>query len=255
MASRSTGRARPSSDSADGSPRLGWHGVRCATIIGGVDLPDDRAVDVVTTGSAGFRRRWSATSVRRRIALVGATMIAAAAVVVGAAAGNASPLHQVRTVVDPGPPAAVTGDAAGCPVTVQCTTSATPPRQLQAALVRAFPMARVVSGDRTTEVGGRGLIYHATIVGALDGGAVVSATAQCVPRGAAVVEQTVRSANTSLDLAGNTVVHARLLSEIVPDAVAGCSVQVYLDSPGVGTSWDAAAISLAHDPAAQVAPR
>jgi len=37
--------------------------------------------------------------------------------------------------------------------------------------------------------------------------------------------------------------------------VAGCSVQVYLNSPGVGTSWDMAAISLAHDPGAQVAPR
>ena len=72
--------------------------------------------------------------------------------------------------------------------------------------------------------------------------------------GAAVVEQTVRSANTSLDLAGNTVVHARLLLEIVPGA-AGCSVQVYLNSPRVGTSWDTAAISLAHDPGAQVAPR
>jgi Leucine-rich repeat (LRR) protein len=60
---------------------------------------------------------------------------------------------------------------------------------------------------------------------------------------------------TSLDLAGNTVVHARLLSEIVPGGAAGCSVQVFLDSPGVGTPWDAAAISLAHDPAAQAAPR
>jgi hypothetical protein len=80
------------------------------------------------------------------------------------------------------------------------------------------------------------------------------ATAECVPGGAAVVEQTVRSANTSLDLAGNTVVHARLLLEIVPGA-AGCSVQVYLNSPGVGTSWDTAAISLAHDPGARVAPR
>ncbi len=217
--------------------------------------PDDRAVDVVTTGSAGFRRRWSATPTRRRIALVAATGIAAAAVVVGATAGNASPVHRTMTVVDPGPPAAGTTDAAGCPVTVQCTTSATPPPQLRAALLRAFPTARVVTGERTTEVGGPGLIFHATVVGALDGGAVVSATAQCVPRGATVVEQTVRSANTSLDLAGNTVVHARLLSEIVPGGAAGCSVQVYLDSPGVGTPWDAAAISLAHDPAAQVAPR
>jgi hypothetical protein len=49
-------------------------------------------------------------------------------------------------------------------------------------------------------------------------------------------------------------VHGRLLLEIVPGA-AGCSVQVYLNSPGVGTSWDTAAISLAHDPGAQVAPR
>jgi hypothetical protein len=220
-----------------------------------VGPPDDRAVDVVTTGSAGFRRRWRATSTRRRIALVAATGIAAAAVVVGAAAGNASPIHHPKTVVDVGPPAAVTTDAAGCPVTVQCTTSATPPPQLRAALLRAFPAARVVTGERTTEVGGQRLVFHATVVGALDGGAVVSATAQCVPRGATVVEQTVRSANTSLDLAGNTVVHARLLSEIVPGGAAGCSVQVYLDSPGAGTPWDAAAISLAHDPAAQVAPR
>ena len=60
--------------------------------------------------------------------------------------------------------------------------------------------------------------------------------------------------STGADLAGNTVVHARLLLEIVPGA-AGCSVQVYLNSPGVGTSWDTAAISLAHDPGAQVAPR
>jgi hypothetical protein len=219
-----------------------------------VSPPDDRAADVVTTGSAGLRSRWSATPTRRRIALLGATVIAGAAVVVGAAAGNASPVHHTKTVVDPGPPAAVTVDAAGCPVSVMCTTSATPSAQLRAALLRAFPATRVVAGERTAEKGGPGRVYRATVVGALDGGAVVSATAQCVPGGAAVVEQTVRSANTSLDLAGNTVVHDRLLSAIVPGA-AGCSVQVYLNSPGVGTSWDAAAILLAHDPAAQVTPR
>jgi hypothetical protein len=219
-----------------------------------VSPSDDRAVDVVTTGSAGFRSRWSATPTRRRIVLVAATVIAAAAVVVGAAAGNASPVHHARTVVDPGPPAAVTTDAAGCPVTVRCTTSATTSTQLRAALRRAFPAARVVAGAHTVERDRPGVIYQATVLGALEGGAVVSATAACVPGGAAVVEQTVRSANTSLDLAGNTVVHARLLLEIVPGA-AGCSVQVYLNSPGVGTSWDMAAISLAHDPGAQVAPR
>jgi len=186
--------------------------------------------------------------------LVAATVIAAAAVVVGAAAGNASPVHHARTVVNPGPPAAVTTDAAGCPVTVRCTTSATTSTQLRAALRRAFPAARVVAGAHTVERDRPGVIYQATVLGALEGGAVVSATAACVPGGAAVVEQTVRSANTSLDLAGNTVVHARLLLEIVPGA-AGCSVQVYLNSPGVGTSWDMAAISLAHDPGAQVAPR
>ena len=186
--------------------------------------------------------------------MVAATGIAAAAVVVGAAAGNASPVHDTKTVVDPGPPAAVTTDAAGCPVTVQCTTSATPPPQLQAALLRAFPGARVLAGQRTAAASGPGRIYHAAIVGTLSGRVVISATAQCVPQGAPITEQTVRSANTSVDLAGNTVVHARQLSAIVPGA-AGCSVHVYLDSPGGETPWDAAAISLAHDPAAQVAPR
>jgi hypothetical protein len=160
----------------------------------------------------------------------------------------------MRAIVDPGPPAAVTIDAAGCPVTVRCLTSATPSTQLWTALLRAFPAVRVVAGASTVERDRPGAVYQATVVGALEGGAVVSATAQCVPGGAAVVEQTVRSANTSLDLAGNTVVHARLLSEIVPGA-PGCSVQVHLTSPGVATSWDAAAISLAHDPGAQVARR
>ena len=194
------------------------------------------------------------TPTRRRVVLVAATVIASAAVVVGATAGNASPVHHTKTVVDPGPPAAVTVDAAGCPVSVRCTTSATPSTQLRAALLRAFPAARVVAGAHTVQRDRPDVVYQATVVGTLEGGAVVSATAQCAPGGAVVVEQTVRSANTSLDLAGNTVVHARLLSEIVPGA-AGCSVHVFLDSRGVGTSWDTAAIALAHDPAAQVAPR
>ena len=233
---------------------LEWHGVRCATIIGGVSPSDDRAVDVVTSGSARFRSRWSGTPTRRRVVLVAATVIAAAAVVVGVAAGNTSPVHHTKTVVDPGLPAALTIDAAGCPVTVRCTTLATPSTQLRAALLRAFPAARVVAGGHTAARDRPGVIYQATVVGALQADAVVSATAQCVPGGAAVVERTVRSANTSLDLAGNTVVHARLLSEIVPGA-AGCSVQVYLDSPGIATSWELSAISLAHDPATQVRPR
>src|SRR5262249_12891667 len=159
---------------------------------------------------------------RRRAVLAAAIVIAVAAVVVGAAAGNASPVQHPKTVVDPGPPAAVTIDAAGCPVTVRCTTSATPSMQLRAALLRAFPTARVVAGAHSARGDRPGVMYQATVVGALEGGALVSATAQCAPGGAAVVEQTVRSANTSVDLAGNTVVHARLLSEIVPGA-AGCS--------------------------------
>lgn len=215
--------------------------------------PDDRAVDVVTTGSVGFRQRWTATSTRRRSTLAIAGLIMAIAAVVGVIAANANPTRRTTTVVDPGRPAAVTIDAAGCPVTVPCTISATPPTQLRAALLRAIPQARVVTGSHATETSGRHHTYDAAIVGALDGGAVISVTARCVPQGGPVTEQTVRSANTSLDLAGNTVVHARMLSDIVPGA-PGCSVHVYLESPGVRTTWDAAAVSLAHDPAAQVAP-
>jgi hypothetical protein len=220
----------------------------------GVGLPDDRAADVVTTGAAASRARWAATPTWRRLALVAAVVIAATAVVVGVVAAPAGPIHRTRTVVDPGPPAAITVDAAGCPVTAECTISAWPPTQLQAALLRAFPGARVLAGQRTAAASGPGRIYHTAIVGTLSGGVVISATAQCVPRGASITEQTVRSANTSLDLAGNTVVHARQLSASVPGA-AGCSVHVYLDSPGGETKWQAAAISFAHDPTAQVAPR
>jgi hypothetical protein len=220
----------------------------------GVGLPDDRAADVVTTGAAASRARWAATPTWRRLALVAAVVIAATAVVVGVVAARAGPIHRTRTVVDPGPPAAITVDAAGCPVTAECTISAWPPTQLQAALLRAFPGARVLAGQRTAAASGPGRIYHTAIVGTLSGGVVISATAQCVPRGASITEQTVRSANTSLDLAGNTVVHARQLSASVPGA-AGCSVHVYLDSPGGETKWQAAAISFAHDPTAQVAPR
>ena len=220
----------------------------------GVGLPDDRAADVVTTGAAASRARWAATATWRRLAVAAAVVVAATAVVVGVVAARAGPIHRTTTVVDPGPPAAVTVDAAGCPVTAECTISAWPPTQLQGALLRAFPGARVLAGQRTAAASGPGRIYHAAIVGALSGGVVISASAQCVPQGASITEQTVRSANTSLDLAGNTVVHARQLSAIVPGA-AGCSVYVYLDSPGGETKWQAAAISLAHDPAAQVAPR
>jgi hypothetical protein len=110
------------------------------------------------------------------------------------------------------------------------------------------------AGAHTVERDRPGVIYQATVLGALEEVPLSRRRRLCVPGGAAVVEQTVRSANTSLDLAGNTVVHARLLLEIVPGA-AGCSVQVYLNSPASGRRGTRRRSRWPHDPGAQVAPR
>jgi hypothetical protein len=209
--------------------------------------------DVLTTGSSGWRDRWRLTSRPRRVALGGSAALVIAAVAIGAQAARASPAHRITAVVDPGPAPAAIVDATGCPATSRCDVSATAPDSLRTAFLRAFPAATVVAGTRTTDARRPGRSYRDTLVGTLASGALVMASSQCVPQGGPVAEVTVRSADTSLDLAGNTVVHSRLLSIVVPGA-DGCSVHVYQRSPGAGPLTEGPAIALAHDPRAQVSP-
>lgn len=212
-------------------------------------------VDVLPARSVPWRERWIASPRRVRMALIASVVAGIAAVAVGAFAVHATPDQQVRTVVDPGPPPATTIDALGCPVTVHCVVTSTVPADVDAATLHAFPRLQVVSVEQVADSTGRA--YRRSLLGnvadrsGLTEG-VVTVSAQCVPGGAVVAEQTVRSADTSLDLAGNTVVNTRYLSVVVPGAV-GCSAHVFLVSTGASQALEPAAVALAHDAALQVA--
>jgi hypothetical protein len=241
------------------SSATGWHPTVLMAMIDKVETSEPDAsgpVDVLSAESPRWRERWIASSRRVRAAVLVALVAGFAAVLVGAFAVHATPHHRVQTIVDPGPPPATTIDALGCPVTVHCVVRSTIPAGVRSAMLRAFPQVDVVSIQQIADVTGR--TYRRVLLGEIPEGAgltpgVVSVVAQCIPGGAAASEQTVRSADSSLDLAGNTVVHTRYLSVIVPGAT-GCSAHVFLVSPSSGQALEPGAITLAHDPVVQVTP-
>jgi hypothetical protein len=229
--------------------------------------PPDADLDVIAVGNGRpnwaerWRDLWRVTARRQQTFLVLSVLLAVMAAVVGVVAARTQPRHQVRTVVGAPRSVPVTVDATGCPVTVRCAVREAVVPALRAAFGRAFPTGEVATGELTYDQD-RGRVYRALLIGYVgpaspsgdtDRPATVTAAAQCVPGGESSPEQVQRLEGAGYDLADNFIIRWRQLNARVSGA-AGCSVSLRLDSPGGSHTYEAGALDLVHDPAAQLQP-
>ncbi|MEP6599057.1 MAG: hypothetical protein ABJB98_06355 [Actinomycetota bacterium] len=226
----------PAASVSDGDPTLGG----------------DTAFDVLSGGArrATWRERWSATAPRARLMSIVAALLTVAAVVVGSAAARAKPRYQDRIIDGPAAQAAATTDASGCPVGAQCLVRAEALPSLQAAFGRTFPGGRVLSAQRTDEVGS-GRTYRAVLEGQVGAQAKVEITTECIPDSAPPADRLVSGASSHKDLGGNVVVDSRQVTVVV-GGPPGCSVFLWLDAFDTRQRYELPAASLARDPSIQL---
>jgi hypothetical protein len=195
--------------------------------------------------------RWAfASPVQRRLAVLAAALALVSAVITVNAA-RAHPERRVRSVVVAAPPAAVTVDASGCPVTADCQVQQRA-IGLDEAFIRAFPDGQVLTVQTTLDLRSHSS-YRQSLIGLIQGASTVSVTTQCVPGAPLASPRLSRSSNAFTDLAGNSVITSRQLSALVPGR-PGCGVALLLRTRGAAARFEQAALRLAHDPAVQLPP-
>jgi hypothetical protein len=123
---------------------------------------------------------------------------------------------------------------------------------LDDAFIRAFPAGQVLNVQATLDLR-TNRSYRSSLVGLIEGSSTVSLTAQCVPGAPRPAARLDRSSTAHVDLAGNSVIEFRQLSVLVPGR-PGCGVALLLRTHGSARQFEAAALRLARDPAAQLPP-
>jgi hypothetical protein len=174
-----------------------------------------------------------------------------AVVVIGMvnAAVRADPIVRVRSVPAPSSNTPEATNAIGCPVRTTCAVSEVAPADLLAAFGRAFPAGKVLVGFDVRDAGD-GSRLRGTLTGRI-GDDQLLLTAQCVVNGLPVRSGQTETQQAHVDLSGNTVTDARLIT-IIAARDPGCSVAVQLGSSTLDTGKQAAAARLASDPSIQV---
>lgn len=194
------------------------------------------------------RFSWSATERPVRVLLGLALVLTVGAALVLVQALRLHRVHQSRTVAGP---VAVAVDAAGCPIDARCSTGATAPAAMLAAIRRAFPGITVLSTSSTADAAS-GRQFQVRVVARTRGGGELSLTAQRLPGAPAndpeISDSSIRS---HTDLSGNLVEDARTM-RVTTTGAAGCSLSLIFTTPGSDESLDPAALALAHDPQAQL---
>jgi hypothetical protein len=176
-------------------------------------------------------------------------VLAFVSVVITVNAARAHPDRITRTITTAAPPAAVTVDATGCPVTAHCVVQQRA-AGLDGAFARAFPAGQVLDLQTTVDLDNY-RSYRSSLIGLIDTTSTVSLSTQCVPSAPPSEPQLDRSSTAFVDLAGNSVIEFRQLDVLVPGR-PGCGVAVLLRTRGAAYRYEAAALRLAHDPATQL---
>ena len=193
--------------------------------------------------------RWTfASTAQRRLAVV-AAVLALVSVVITVNAARAHPDRRIRTITTAAPPAAVTVDASGCPVAARCLVVQRAVG-LDAAFARAFPAGQVLEVQATVDLDSY-RSYRSSLIGLIDSTATVTLSTQCVPGAPLSKPRLDRSSTAFVDLAGNSVIEFRQLSVLVPGR-PGCGAALLLRTRGAALRYQAAALRLVHDPAAQL---
>lgn len=176
-------------------------------------------------------------------------MLAFVSFVITVNAARTHPNRLTRTITTAAPPAAVTVDATGCPVTARCHVQQRAIR-LDDAFARAFPSGQVLDVQTTVDLDSY-RSYRVSLIGLIDPGATVSLWSQCVPGAPPSKPELERSSTAFVDLAGNSVIEFRQLSVLVPGR-PGCGVGLLLRTRGASSRYQAAALRLVRDPSAQL---
>jgi hypothetical protein len=191
-----------------------------------------------------------ASPAQRRLAVLAAAL-ALIALVIAVNAARTRPERHITTITAPAPPAAATVDASGCPAQAECRVQQRA-TGLDDAFIRAFPAGQVLNVQATLDLR-TNRSYRSSLIGLIEGSSTVSLTAQCVPGAPRPAARLDRSSTAHVDLAGNSVIEFRQLSVLVPGR-PGCGVALLLRTRGSARQFEAAALRLARDPAAQLPP-